>query len=83
MIKRRIKLVEIDPRYLEDVLLTTGDDCIILDIKGVPKGSRLINLGYDSYRNLITCLFEHKSFDEVPECEVIPRLNIEFNRYYV
>lgn len=80
---RRIKLVSIDPEFILDCIKTTGDDCIILDVKGIPKDANICNLGYDPYKHRLTCLIEHESFDEVPECHVIPALNIEFKRYYV
>lgn len=83
MVKRKIKLVEIDPEFISDCIKTTGDDCIILDVKGVPKNAKLVQTGYDYDRHLIVCMFEHKSFDEVPEFNIIPKLNIEFKRYYI
>lgn len=83
IIKRRIKLVEISPDNLCHMLKTTGDDCIIVDIKGIPLDAELKSTGYDISTDTIMCVFEHESFEEVEEGHRIPRLNIEITRYYV
>ena len=46
--------------------------------KGLPKGAVFVRSWYDVYRDIVHLVYEHPSFDEVPEGEPPPQFHIEF-----
>lgn len=57
---------------LFETLITEGCETKVRCIKGVPKGAKMVNSFYDGYRQTAILVYEHHSFDDVPEGGEIP-----------
>lgn len=83
---RRLKRLEIDPQILIE-LLAKGvtkpfHDGRAVITEGVPDGAKAVGAAYDSRTGSIVVVFEHDSFDEVPEFNVIPPFTPTIRREY-
>lgn len=59
-------------------ILTQGETLMARCVSGLPEGARFIGLQYEAYGDVWLLVFEHESFDPVPEAEMLPRLMISY-----
>jgi len=80
---RRIKMFKITDEFIGDLLRSTGDDCLILRVDGVPKDAVFLGLWVSQEENVVYAKYEHESFEEVKEYAILPVGMINFTRYFV
>ena len=81
--ERRRVVIEATPDFIASLCKSTGDDCLILNIDGVPKDSEFIGATYLFNRDIFQLAFEHESFDEVDVGCLAPTKMVKFTKYYV
>lgn len=59
-------------------LLTEGNTIMARCTHGLPEGARFIGLQYEAERDAWLLVFEHESFEPVPEELMLPCLLIEY-----
>lgn len=84
-VRGNVRLVEIAAPMIEMVFVTgwmfpprTGE--LITCLSGLPDGATLRGCEFDPLTRQIRLLFEHESFEPVPEGEPIPHLKITFGQ---
>lgn len=48
--------------------------------KGLPVGARFVRSFYDEQHDIVVFVFEHPSFPEVPEGNIVPFMDVEYSR---
>ena len=68
---KRVRVYEVTPEfYLHEL---GGDLRAPCRIEGrIPDDAHVVRCHYDSWRNVLSLLVEHESFEEVPEGNVVP-----------
>jgi len=80
---RRLVVVPIPDCFIGDMCKTTGEDCVFVNIEGIPKDAQLINIYYDNINRQVMVIFEHESFDPISQGWPIPSKLIRHTKYYV
>lgn len=63
-------------------IMTEGNLIVARCTKGLPPGAAFIQSYYDNRHNIVVFVFEHSSFPEVPEGDVVsmPVMDVEYTR---
>ena len=80
MNKRR-KMVLMSPELVAALCKSTGDDCMILSVNGVPDDAKFVAAEYSLLENCFLVIFTHSSFDEIETGERAPEKFVTFTRY--
>lgn len=75
MSERRYRRVVIDFDFLTQILTTgwsIGDAQTITCIDGLPEGAKFIHAIYDVLSDTENLVFEHESFEPIPQGQMIP-----------
>lgn len=78
---RRVRIINVLPEFFGQMCRSTGDDCLIISVKGVPSDAKFLAAYYNYERNVFQCKFEHESFEDVPEGCMCPEETIEQTVY--
>ena len=82
MNKRRM-MVRVTPEILGELCKSTGNDCMIIAIDGVPKDAELVAVNYSYMEGCFFASFTHDSFEEVEVGMCAPEKIITHTRYTV
>lgn len=78
LLSKRLRRVIISPNTLGSFLTFDG---MFKAVEGIPKGSSFRGFSFDALSNSFFVFIEHPSFDEIPEGDVIPMLDIRVQTY--
>ena len=67
----KAKIVQVTPEFIGQLCKTTTD-CLILSVEGVPEDARFISVYWDDNTRCFKCVFEHETFEDVPDGNVLP-----------
>ena len=75
--------IPVSPKMVADFCRTTGDDCIMFNIEGVPKDAELMGVYYDHVTRMFMVNFTHDSFVDVLDGCPFPVKYITHTKYYI
>lgn len=79
--QRRLKQFWVPLKEFQRIV-TTGEDCPYIDRceNGLPADAEICGIMYSLERHCFSIIAAHKSFDSVPEGQIIPNMDIAFKR---
>lgn len=82
--KRRRVVVPVTPKVFCNLVIDSGDDCVIFSVKsGIPKDAKFIGVNWDYQKDIFYVCYEHESFPETEFGYTLPDVKPEFTIYYV
>jgi len=79
----KAKIIKITPEMIGSLCKSTGDNCLLLSIKGIPEDSKFIFAFFNNEERIFNCIFEHESFKDIDIGIKLPVINVIHTKYYL